>query len=194
MKKLFFFDCETTGLDPKIHDILTLSYIIEIDGELKTSGTVKIRPENPSTIEPGALLVNGLSIDRISTYDPPDQAHTWLESVFSRFIEKYDPLDKFYPVAYRADFDYSFLAEFFKRRKDDFLNSWLSTKILDPLPVLRMLDYFGVLALHDYKLVTVADYFGIPLEAHNSASDVAALREIFHRLEQYFHIIKERNL
>jgi DNA polymerase III epsilon subunit-like protein len=193
MKKLFFFDCETTGLDPKIHDILTLSYIIEINGDLKTSGTVKIRPENPFTIDPGALLINGLTIDQINSYDPPDQAHTWLQSVFSRFIDKYDPSDKFYPVAYRADFDYQFLSEFFKRRKDQYFNSWLSTRLLDPLFILRMLDYLGVIQLPDYKLATVAAHFGIPLEAHNSAFDVAALRDIFHRLEQYFHLIRERN-
>ena len=34
-KKVFWFDVETTGLDSKIHDIIQLACIIEINGEIK---------------------------------------------------------------------------------------------------------------------------------------------------------------
>jgi DNA polymerase III epsilon subunit-like protein len=194
MQKLFFFDCETTGLDPLRHDILTLSYIIEINGEFTTAGTLKIRPSNPSTIDPGALLINGLTLDEISSFDPPERAYTWLVAVLSRYVDRYDPADKFWPVAYRADFDYSFLAEFFKRNSDQYFNSYIRTAMLDPLPIIRMLDYLGVISpLPNHKLKTVADALGIPIQAHNSSSDVAALREIFHRIRQYFQIIERHS-
>ena len=44
MNKIFYFDTETTGLDPKRHDIIQLAYIVEINGEVKEEGEFKLQP------------------------------------------------------------------------------------------------------------------------------------------------------
>lgn len=44
MIKILFFDCETTGIDPKKNAIHQLSGIMDIDGIIKETFDYKIKP------------------------------------------------------------------------------------------------------------------------------------------------------
>lgn len=61
MAKLCIFDCETSGLDPNIHEILEIGFIIADSETLKEYGrfNFKIKPEHIETAHPKALEVNG---------------------------------------------------------------------------------------------------------------------------------------
>jgi DNA polymerase-3 subunit alpha (Gram-positive type) len=59
--KITFFDLETTGLDPKVHEIIELA-ALEVDPEtleVTRSYAVKVKPERLHTAHPKALEVNG---------------------------------------------------------------------------------------------------------------------------------------
>lgn len=63
---LLFVDCETTGLDPQVHEIVSLSFVLTADDnkEVLGAGTFYIHPQRIDTASQEALAVNGYSFDR----------------------------------------------------------------------------------------------------------------------------------
>jgi DNA polymerase III epsilon subunit-like protein len=194
--KLCFIDVETTGLDPIKNDIIVLSCIIEINGLIRQRKTFHCSPFDFTSIDPGALMVNGITTEEFETFPDPYLTYAKFVDLLNEYVDKYNPQDKFYFVAYRADFDYSFVKNFFIKCDDRYFNSYFNTKILDPLPILRFLDYLGIIDLPDYKLLTVAANLGIPLKAHDASQDVSALQQIFRRItgifnKEYFLLVNQ---
>ena len=50
MKKLLYFDTETTGLDPVRNGIIQIAGIIVIDGEVKEEFNIKMQPHENDEI------------------------------------------------------------------------------------------------------------------------------------------------
>lgn len=44
MKKVLWIDTETTGLNPKVHGLREVAFIVEVDGVEKEKGVFKINP------------------------------------------------------------------------------------------------------------------------------------------------------
>ena len=57
--KYIVIDTETTGLDPKRHELLSLGAIVMIDGIVTERIEVKIKPRNIDQADQEALRVNG---------------------------------------------------------------------------------------------------------------------------------------
>lgn len=176
--KVFYFDVETTGLDPAGNGIVQLAYIMEKDGNIIYNGNLHIRPYPDTVIDKKALEVHGYTEEKINTFMNPGIAFSIFLSTFDLFIDKYDKSDKAYPCAYNGNFDLAFLREFFIRNNNDYLFSYLNTKLIDPLAVLRFHDFCGLISLDSYSLSSVCASFKIPLQAHDAMSDVSALRSI----------------
>jgi len=191
MRKLFIFDVETTGLDPICHDIIQLAYIIDIDNEVRDRGCLYIRPEHPGNIQEEALKVNGRTVEEISGWPSPDAAYRDFIDMLSRHVDQYDSQDKFYPVAYNGHFDYDFLSCFFTRRNDPYFGSWFNHRLLDPLSLIRFLDFQGHIDSRNLKLKTMCDYFSItPPQSggfHDAIYDVEMLRQLFYRVLEFIY-------
>jgi DNA polymerase III epsilon subunit-like protein len=188
MKKLFFFDCETTGLDPARHDIIQLAYIIDQEQTIIDKGCFYIAPGNIDSIDPCALAVNGRTIDEISLWPKAPLVYRDLIDMLARHIDRYDSRDKFYPVAYNGNFDYSFLSAFFKRRDDPYFGAWFNHRLLDPMAIIRLLDFQGLINPCNHKLKTMAEYFKLSLpdtKFHDALDDVFMLRQLFYRTLDY---------
>ena len=61
--KILWTDTETSGLNSKENDILTLAGIIEIDNEVKEEFYLEIQPFNYDNISKQALEVNKLTLE-----------------------------------------------------------------------------------------------------------------------------------
>ena len=183
-KKMFAFDVETTGKTAGFHEITQLAYAIVIDGEPKLTRSLLLRPLKPENIDPEAMAVQGRTREEVAEYAHPHQAYVILIGDFAQFIDKYNSQDKLIPLAFNAPFDLGFLGSLFDDMADKYLGSWIDRKrTLDPLPMLRWLDYWGAIKLADYKLSTVAGALGIPVErAHDALSDINVLLSIEQRL------------
>lgn len=59
--KLFFYDLETTGVNPGRNGIHQISGMIVVDGEVKETFDFKVRPNPKATIEKSALEVGGVT-------------------------------------------------------------------------------------------------------------------------------------
>jgi len=183
MKKILYFDTETTGLDPVKNEIHQLAMIIEIDNKIVFEGEFKMRPLNINHIEDDALKVAGVTLEQVLDYpDHGDVYHEIIET-FSRVIDKFDKKDKFYPAGYNVKFDLEFLYQFFVSNGDKFFGSWVNWKALDPLPFLYKKDFDGELNLPNYKLATACQNYDIKLDnAHDAMADITATRELLKKM------------
>lgn len=182
--KVLYFDTETTGLDPDVYEICQLSWVVEIDGDPVYRGNLLVKPTKPA--DAAALGVHGMSMEYLEANGLSYRdAHRRFTGNLSRYVNQYNPADKFVPCAYNAQFDIGFLTSFFRACEDRYLGSWIDLKrVIDPLPVLRFLRHCGQLDLCEFKLVQVASYYGIALNAHDAASDCDALRQVVNILKR----------
>jgi DNA polymerase-3 subunit epsilon len=182
MKELWF-DVETTGLDCEKQDIVQLAMIVVIDNEEVATKEIRMKPFCFENVQTSALEVHGITIEEIQKYQDPQSAYQETISFLSQHCDKFDRADKFYPGGYNVRFDLDFLAAFFRKNNDKYFGSWQNWRVMDPLPLLYTMDACKQLSLPNYKLETVAEYFGVELKAHDAVSDVRASREVWKRLK-----------
>lgn len=187
-KKIFWFDTETTGLDPKKQDIIQLAYMVEIDGKIIEDGQFFMQPFDYKAIQPDALQIHGLTVEKIKTFQPPQEAYKQIVAVLSKHIDKFNKADKFYPAGFCSRFDQDFLKAFFEKNNDVYYGSWFNYKSLDPIGILHYLDAVGKISLPNYKLATVCEHFGIKIKAHDAISDIKATRELAQKITDTFLI------
>lgn len=181
--KIIYYDTETSGLDPIQNDILTLAGIIEIDGEVKEEFYLEMQPFNYENISKEALEVNGLTLEQIKTFQTPQEAHKKLLSIFSKYINKYNKLDKLTAIGHNIGFDIRFLDSLFRKCGDKYFGSWIDYHYIDTMAILNLLKFKKAIQIENVKLVTAAKHFGVELtEAHNAMADIKATRELFQKL------------
>lgn len=183
MKKILYFDTETTGVDPSKNGIIQLSGIIEIDNEIKEEFNFRIRPFEIDEINLEALEVNNITKDQLKTFPTAQESYILIEKLFNKYIDRYDPTDKFYPAGYNVRFDLEFLSEYFIKNDNPYFGSYCNWRSIDALSIFYFLDYIGYLKLENYKLGTVCDYFKIPIKAHDAMSDIKATRSLIIKLK-----------
>lgn len=179
MVKIIYIDCETTGRFHWRHGIISLSAIMEIDGEVKEEIDLKMRPFDCDEIDEEALKINGYDPEEILTFPEPGSVLEYFKTSFlDKYINKFDKTDKAYPCAYCGLFDLDFLSSSYRKAGDKYgLGSYINWRLQDPIRDLHRLDRLGLISLENYKLETVCEYFGIKIDkAHESLSDVRALR------------------
>lgn len=186
MKK-FIFDLETTGLNPKIHGIIQTAGIIRLGDGTKHKFNFKHKPFPGQVLDPIALEVTGTTPEMIEKYAEPEKAYKALIALISKYVDRYDSKDKFIIMGYNCTFDIGFLREFFLNNNDKYYGSWFSSyNMIDVHKLFTALRGSGLYpeleALENMKLATVAEFYGIDIDAHDALSDIyatEALYEIF---------------
>jgi DNA polymerase III subunit epsilon len=176
MKKIFWFDVETTGLDPVKNDIIQLACAIEVDGVIVDKSQWFCQPKDYSAIDESALQVNGLTTEELKLFPMPFEVYADLISFLEKHCDKYNKEDKMCLGGFNVQFDIDFLRNFFKKNNDEFFGSWFNHKVIDPMNMLRYLDFYGIFNLNpeNYKLSTICKMMGIPINAHDAMSDIEA--------------------
>ena len=195
MKKLLFFDCETTGLDSQKHEICQFAAkVLYYENEkfivpLNTPSTISVNiiPVFPELADPQAMAIHKLSIsDLQATGVSSFTFYNLLTDFFDLHINKFDPTDKFYPAGFNVEFDYQFLASFFKRKLDNYFGSWTNHRIFDALHTARMLAFCDIPPFNELSSFKLSHCINmLPLEqrpilvAHDAMSDIEATIELF---------------
>ena len=183
MSKIFWFDCETTSLNPHKGSIHQLAFMIEIDNKIVEELNLKIAPFPNSEISKRALEISGVTDDQIEQFPPPEEMYTDLMKVLEKYVNKFTKTDKFILGGYNiATFDEPFLRQFFIKNHDKFFGSWFFWPKLDvQTQVAEHLVKKG-LRLENYKLETVCNHFKITISAHDAMSDITATRTLYYLL------------
>jgi DNA polymerase III alpha subunit (gram-positive type) len=105
---LAHLDMETTGLVPGYHEAIDLGLVItDLGGRVIDSLFLRIQPDYPERLSPGAAMVNGFSRDRwreLNALTPADAVDSLL--AFHRRVTGGRPV---LLVAFNSQFDTSFL-------------------------------------------------------------------------------------
>ena len=174
-RTLAFVDCETTGLDTNVHEVIEIAIILEHPNGKTEEWSTKIRPERLEVAEPKALEINGYA-------DHPEE---WagappLHVVAPMII---DILEGCILVGQNISYDAAILERNLART---------------PIPVRRfphhrvdtvtlIYEHLVPCGLKSVSLKAACDFVGIPLsdsDAHTAMGDIRATRALYHTLNR----------
>lgn len=186
MKKLFFFDLETTGLDYTKHGIHQISGEIVINGVTKESFDFKVQPFAGSIIEEEALKVAGVTKDQILSYPPMNEVYWQIVKMLSKYVDKYNRTDKFFLVGFNnSAFDNDFFRSFFDRNGDKYFGSWFWSNSFDVMVLATPVLAEKRPLMPNFKLATVAEWMGIIVDSeklHDAGYDIFLTKAIFDKI------------
>jgi DNA polymerase-3 subunit epsilon len=184
--KVFFFDLETTGVNPARNGIHQISADIVIDGVLKEQHDWKVRPNPKAIIEQEALDVAGVTKEQILAY--PEMKSVYLEMIhtMSQYVNRYTKTDKFFLAGYNnAAFDNQFLRGFFLQNGDNYFGSWFWSNSIDVMVLATQYLLEKRSGMENFKLATVAKEMGIELQEdklHDASYDLYLTRTIYEKI------------
>ena len=188
MKKAFYFDVETTGLEKEQHALVQLACIVEY-GNTTDSLVLDIDPTtyNKSiTISAQALEVTGKTLETLWAYPTSKEQFEKFINFLDKHINKFDKTDKFYPIGFNSSFDMGFLIEWFADNDHKYFGSYFHYKDIDVYKLYSLLLYeLDMPQTENHKLGTLCAYYGIQLEnAHDALADIRATKELYSFLKQ----------
>jgi DNA polymerase-3 subunit epsilon len=208
MKKILWLDVETTGLDPNRNGLIQLAMLMDIDGEMVDEVQLDFQPFQKDEItinelgfqkewrefdlgDNTVLPATNITAQTLWGYLIPTTMK--INHFLQKHISKFDKNDKAYIGGYNVPFDIAFLSKFYEKCGDKYLGSYINWKQVDVRSMVYMLDFHDHIRLDNYKLATVAEHFGIELDAHNPMSDIKVTRELFGRIEEMGNAHKNRD-
>ena len=188
MSKIFWFDIETTGLDPQKNDFWQIAFDVEIDGELVATHEFRVRPHDMNSIDPQALAIGRVTTEQLLEYPLPSTVFPQFLALLAQYVDQFKKGDVFIPAGYNvANFDVPFLRNFFKKMGSRYYGSWFSNYPLDVYHLTIAAHALVGEILPKYKLVDVCSHYGIPLsEAHDARYDNKATRQLCYLLRDLY--------
>lgn len=172
MNNLFWFDCETTGLDENRQDIIQLAGIPCINKVRKKTFNEFCQPKFWKNIDPYAVKVHGITPQKMKTFQTQ-------EMFIDKLIIYLDSFGvKFVLAGYNVDFDKRFLSALFTRfgKSADFIRLFE----LDVHDTYKRAKDLGKakLGTENLKLETLCKANGIGITAHDALSDIRGTMEL----------------
>jgi DNA polymerase III subunit epsilon len=183
MEKLFFYDLETTGVMHWKNGIHQISGCVVIDGEVKEKFNFSVRPHEKAVIEEEALTVGGVTKEQVLAYPPMNEVYRHIITMLSKYVDKYNKLDKFHLVGYNnSSFDNQFFRAFFVQNLDNYFGSWFWSDTIDVMVLASNKLKKEREKLTNFQQKTVAKYLGIEIDEtrlHDAEYDIEICREIY---------------
>lgn len=170
-RPLIFVDLETTGLDPRKHEIIQIGALVvsQPDFEVVKKWEVKVKPEHLETASAEAL--------KMVNHDPKK----WKEAVLiKQALEEFNQLAKDgMLIGYNISFDWMFLETNFVRHK---IKPTFDYHCLD-IPSMIFLALYKDLP-EKIRLGHITKHFGLSRksETHDALEDAELTHQIFKRL------------
>lgn len=184
--KVFLYDLETTGLDPKSNATHQLSGKIIIDGKEVEKFDFHIQPFDGAEISQEALDVSGVTREQLATYPTEEEVFPKVLAMCSKYVNRYDRTDKFYQLGFNVQhFDNQFLRAMFDRQGIRFFGSYFWSNCLDAMLLATPALIDKRPAMPNFKQSTVAEYLGIKIDEsrmHNANYDIELAQAIYDKV------------
>ena len=149
-------DVETTGLEAGYHELIDAGVIVTtIDGDIVDRLFLRMMPDHPERLDPGAAAVNGFSVSRWRSLDALEAAQG--ARALNAFLLQYSTDHQLIFTAFNVGFDQRFIMHFLKSHNLAF-NTFFHYMVLD-LP--SMAWALGAKSLSGDG---ISAHFGIPAE------------------------------
>lgn len=185
MKKVvkFFYDLETTGLEPGVHGIHHISGLIEVDNEIKEKFDFKVCPFPGAVLDEEALKVGRVTAEQVLAYPKMESVYKKILIMLSKYADRFDRTEKLFLAGFNnATFDDPHFRKWFEQNGDTFFGSWFFGEALDVrvLAAQYLLDRRA--DMPSFKLKRVATEVGIVVDEsklHDAEYDIYLTREIY---------------
>jgi DNA polymerase III subunit epsilon len=187
--KLLFIDLETTGTNPEKHGIHQIAGRVVIDGVTEETFDLKVQPIKGKSCDLQALEHCNVTLDELRAYPEPREVFRTFKKMLGTYVNKFDRLDKFYFVAYNADFDSKFLRKWFEDLGDEYYGSWFFYPSLDVVQIAGITVFGYREQLENFKLHTVCKHFGLEVDEsklHRAEYDIDLTHSLFEILVKRF--------
>jgi DNA polymerase III epsilon subunit-like protein len=178
---LYVADCETTGLDSRIHDVIELSLLRLSDGAQKTWC---LKPFSPDAIDVASLRINGHKMEDLR-HETKDGRGRYLDpnvvivDIENWIMEDGVPAEQRVLVGQNVAFDRERFEQLWNKcnSKDSYP---FGRRMMDTMMLAFMLDYVQGTMAEGYSLNNLIKRYGIKnKQAHSAESDVLATKELF---------------
>ncbi|MGE4420561.1 MAG: exonuclease domain-containing protein [Sulfurimonas sp.] len=189
MANIIHWDTETTGLNNKVHGIISLSYLIDIDGKVVHRGKLTMNPlsyDRPvNKVSPKALEVNGYKESHLTDFpDAKAQCANFI-SVLNKYIDRFDTKSYFIPAGFNVQFDNGFIQEWFKVCGYDSYGQYFTYKSLCCFEAIKWLQYLGKINTGpSQNLSSCCKAIGLNITAHDSSVDIESTRDLFYKIKE----------
>ena len=182
-KKILWLDTETTGLNPNIHGLREVGFIVEIDGVVMEKGVFYINPftyEKQIEIDDYALFISNKTIEELKTYDRSSLSSKEFIRTIVKYVNVNSKEDVFTIAGYNVGFDIGFIKAWFDDLGlKDAYKTLFHYKALDVFSLVFFLRNLDLIDTENDKLETLCKYFNIDIDAHNALSDILATKQLY---------------
>jgi DNA polymerase III alpha subunit (gram-positive type) len=176
MKKVLWFDTETTGFSPVKNDIIQIAGLIELDGEIMEEFNIKFQPVSYEHIQPKALEINKMTLEQIKEFQSAEEGCREIVAILDNAVS--DGI-KLVPAGHNVSFDVNFLREFLVKTG---WNKRVEEYLKDEYICTKEIAKNGKRIFDNHKLTTIAEDFGIEYDAHDALADIQTTRKIYQLL------------
>lgn len=185
---IYVGDCETTGLDSHLNDVIEFSLHRLNDGEQKTWC---LKPTNPDNIDLGSLRINGHKLEDLRHETKAgrerylDASQTIID-IENWLMNDGVPLENRVLCGQNIAFDHDFLKRLWMKcnSKDSFP---FGRRTMDTMQIEFFLDWCRGSMAEGYSLSNLIKKYGVKNDkAHTAASDVKATKEVFEKQVETF--------
>lgn len=182
LEKQFFVDVETTGTDHKTNGIWQIAARVVINGECVETFKREMQPFPKQMVHAKALEVGGITMEQLRGFEEPTVVYADFVKMMKKYVDKFNKKDKFHFFAYNAQFDSDFMRQWLANNGDKYYGSYFWTPYICVMQLAGFVLAERRAELENFKLETVLNHFGIPLEnAHDGMCDIVATEQLFNR-------------
>lgn len=196
MTQYLWFDCETGGIDPNVHSLLT-AYFAVVDEDLNFIDDLylQLKPQDLSKIvvTKEAMDITGINLEE-HLADPATITYEEGRAVLEEFLKKHKIKGKrrsFMPAGHNVQFDKDMIWAQMMPRED--WEKLVHYRTIDTSAVCAFMKAIGFFPSDVGSLTSLVEYYKIPMkEAHNAKGDVQMNIEVFRSMVNAFKVRKDQ--
>tara|TARA_R110002020_G_scaffold148509_3_gene324356 strand:- start:1019 stop:1627 length:609 start_codon:yes stop_codon:yes gene_type:complete len=186
--KLFFFDTETSGINPVNDDIWQIAGMVEVNGKVIDAFDIKMRPRYIERIPEKLFKMFNTTKEEMMKYPSRESAFDKVLDFFSKHTDIESRDGSLIPVGHNAaSFDMAFFKKFFNEEFKYKSMEWqhlLDYHCIDTMNLCALAALTGVFPeeADSLRLADSCEIMGIDFdeeEAHDALYDVKKTRSLF---------------